>query len=176
MINFQEERPKAKKGRNVWSLFELSSEVSVGGTEQFVLADFFHGGEKDGMKISSVGPNFHEKNLEKTEKNIKPATLSILQLKKRSLDIFISREFASVSKIAFFYLSEILRRQGSGEEGPLSLDHPNLIFKKDGIVIANWRSCSGGWFIGENSFEDKIIRRPGTRVIVLQKNLPTLVS
>jgi len=157
--------PPAVTNRCPWNLLEPVSEVSVEGVDLFVAREKFRptkDDEEGEVSIISLGPGFLERYLNKEEKNIQPGKLIVQQLKKKSLDGPVVTELGRFLETAMAHLWELLKRQGHGEEGALSVDGlANVLYAFDmynnlGAVYASWVRGRKGWSIGTNSSERQI--------------------
>ncbi|MFA6278757.1 MAG: hypothetical protein WCS97_01940 [Candidatus Paceibacterota bacterium] len=146
--------PIAKK------LLNFVTTTNVSEVTSFIVKDKFREGKTtDGVKIAWLGSNFKENFLGKTERGIASATLRIQKLTKDSLDAPILTELGDTAETTLAQLWELMKLQGSGQEGKLLVNGwANIVYIRDKnenlwAVYARWSSGSDGWVVGAYSVE-----------------------
>ncbi len=107
---------------------------------------FCKGKTVDGVKIAWLGPNFVKNFLEKTEKNVAPAT-----------DAPILTERGGTEETTLVQFWELLKKQGRGQSGELHVNGGANVKKIRNVnnnlwaVNAYWNAGYRGWSIEAGS-------------------------
>jgi len=144
----------------VKKLLDPVTTSEVAGVVSFIAKDKFREGKTtDSVKIAWLGSNFENNFLGKTEKDVAPATLRIQKLKEASLDTPILAELGDRAETTLAQLWELMKLQGSGQNGVLLVNgYANIFYVRDKndvlwAVYALWYSVSDGWDVGADSVE-----------------------
>ena len=144
--------------------------IKVTGADLFIPEEHFREGVADGVTIYSVGTRFKEISFGKTEQDVAPATLCSYELQEDSPDSQIKGELGDGHEALFCYLWELIRGQGSGQEGFLRVDgYMNRAYVPGWSVCACWLS-ERGWCLTACSTTGQLLigssivaRRPSSR-------------
>ncbi len=138
----------------------LKSVTEVGGINAFEAKNKFRKGKTvDGVKIAWLGPNFVKNFLEKTEKNVAPAT---------DIPILTERNNTTGMTLAGFW--ELLKKQGGGQSGDLFVNgYANVadirdVNDKPWAVNAYWNVGYRGWSIEAGSVASPYRWNPDFRI------------
>ena len=154
------------------NLLDPVTTVEVAGIVSFIVKEKFRERKTtDGVKVAWVGSNFENNFLGKIEKDITPTTLRIQKLKKDSSDALIIAELGDTHETTFAHFWELLKKQGSGQEGPFLVGgYMNIAYIRDKnkvlwAVNAKWDSYAVGWSVEALSVVGPIRWYAGVQIV-----------
>ncbi len=157
--------------KQVSALLEFVTTIELPAVDTFVAREKFREDkETDGVKIWSLGSNFTNHFLGKTETVVAKATLRIQKLRKSSLDKPILTELGDTAETTLAHFWELLKKQGHGEEGDLVINgYANIAYIRDTkgtlwAVLARW-IAGYGWRVFANSVGNPFGWDAGVQVI-----------